>query len=261
VADRPLPSDQLATQLRSYLAMATNIEAATDYSDAALTVSVSHVAVKTDNDDATITTYANGSLSNGDGQQVLYSKEYKYSERDKLRNWTANENEAWGAYVKRARHYIAAEVTADMFETIHVRNVLRPVKTDSFTGGWSGRAKAQRPTLSWELFLLGGDPYEFDIVEEEVRFDLRIFEGSRLIYEARQISGTSHTPDIPLPECKDLRWSVRPVYPVDGGLRAGDWMQYRSGFDKFWNNEAVRSNSATPDFWQYFPELDTRCTT
>ena len=259
VGDRPVPSDRLATQLRSYLSLVTEIEAATENADAVLTVSVSHVAVDTDNEDATITTYANGSLSDNADQALLYSKEYQYSERDKLRNWTANENEAWTAYVERARHYIAAEVTADMFETIHVRNVLRPVKTDSFTGGWSGRAKSHQPTLSWELFLLGGDPYEFEVHEDEIRFDLRIFEGSRLVYEARRIEGTSHTLEVPLPNCKDLRWSVRPVYRVEGRIRAGDWMQYRSGFDKFWNNEAVRSDLVAPEFWQYFPELDARC--
>jgi len=133
------------------------------------------------------------------------------------------------------------------------------VKTDSFTGGWSGRATSHQPTLSWELFLLGGDLYEFEIVEDEIEFDLRIFEGSRLIYEARRIEGTSHTPDVPLPRCKDLRWTVRPVYPVDGRIRAGDWMRYRSGFDKFWNNEAARGNAVAADYWQYFAELDSRC--
>jgi hypothetical protein len=259
VGDRPVPGERLVAQMHAYLNSTNSIDSVSVNSDATLTVSVTDISVDTENEDATITTFTTGVLTRNFDQAVLYSETYKYSERDKLRNWTANDNAEWVAYAERARDFIVTEMAADMFETVRLRNVLRPVKSESFTGGWSGRAKSHHPNLSWELFLLGDDPYAFEIDEDKIRFDLRIFDGSRLVYEARRIDGTSHMPDEPLPKCKDLRWSVRPVYQVEGQVRAGDWMQYRSGFDKVWNNDALKTNPVTPAFWQYFAELETRC--
>lgn len=246
VADgnQPMPSDVLASALVDRLGSTDNVLSVKEGGDALLTVSVTSISVDTENEDAIISASAGGILTSTIDGSVLYSKSLKYTERNSLRNWTANENALWDAYVIHARQFLAAEFIADMFETVRVRNVLRPLKTETFTGGWSGRAKTSTPTFSWELFLLGGDPYEGQIDEQNIAFDLRIFEGSRLAYEARRISGTSHEVSEPLPRCKELRWSVRPVYQIDGETRAGHWMQYRSGFD---------------NFWQYYPEVSTRC--
>lgn len=257
--DRPMPSDVLASVLVDRLESTDDVQSVMEGGDAILTASITRISVDTENEDATITAFASGTLTSTIDGSVLYSKSINYSERNSLRNWTANENALWVAYAVHARQFLAAEIIADMFETVHVRNVLRPLKTETFTGGWSGRAKTSTPTFSWELFLLGGDPYEGQIDEQNVAFDLRVFEGGRLAYEARRISGTSHELSEAMPPCKDLRWSVRPVYRIDGQARAGDWMQYRSGFDKFWNNEALEAHPVTPEFWQYYPEVSTPC--
>lgn len=257
--NRPMPSDVLASVLVDRLGSTDEVRPVMEGGDALLTVSVTGISVDTENEDAIITAFAGGILTSTIDGSVLYSKSLKYSERNSLRNWTANENALWDVYAVHARQFLAAELIADMFETIRVRNVLRPLKTETFTGGWSGRAKTSTPTFSWELFLLGGDPYEGQIDAQTIAFDLRIFEGSRLAYEARRIKGTSYEVSEPLPRCKELRWSVRPVYQIDGETRAGHWMQYRSGFDKFWNNEALDDHPVTPEFWQYFPEVSTRC--
>ena len=261
VADgsQPMPSDVLASVLVDRLGSTDDVLSVTEGGDALLTVSVTGISVDTEKEDAIISAFAGGILTSTIDGSVLYSKSLKYTERNSLRNWTANENALWDAYVVHARQFLAAEFIANIFETVHVRNVLRPIKTETFTGGWSGRAKTSTPTFSWELFLLGGDPYEGQIDEQNIAFDLRIFEGSRLAYEARRINGTSHEVSEPLPRCKELRWSVRPVYQIDGETRAGNWMQNRSGFDKFWNNKALDDHPATPEFWEYFPEVSTRC--
>jgi hypothetical protein len=258
-SNRPLPSDVLADALVDHLAATDDIVSVTEGGDAILTVSITDISVNTENEDAVITTFASGVLTSASDDSTQYVKSIKYTERDKLRNWTANENAAWNAYSIRARQFLAAEVVADMFETVRVRHVLRPLKSETFSGGWSGRAKTHTPTFSWELFLLGGDPYEGQIDNENIAFDLRVFEGSRLAYEARRIDGTSHEVSEPLPKCKELRWSVRPVYQLDGETRAGEWMRFRSGFDKFWNHDALEDRSAIPEFWQYFAEVSTRC--
>ncbi len=261
VADgsQPMPSDVLASVLVDRLGSTDDVLSVTEGGDALLTVSVTGISVDTEKEDAIISAFAGGILTSTIDGSVLYSKSLKYTERNSLRNWTANENALWDAYVVHARQFLAAEFIANIFETVRVRNVLRPIKTETFTGGWSGRAKTSTPTFSWELFLLGGDPYEGQIDEQNIAFDLRIFEGSRLAYEARRINGTSHEVSEPLPRCKELRWSVRPVYQIDGETRAGNWMQNRSGFDKFWNNKALDDHPATPEFWEYFPEVSTRC--
>lgn len=258
-SNKPLPSDVFASALVDRLGSTDNILTVTEGGDASLTVSITGISVDTENEDAVITAYAHAVLTSTTDGSTLFSKSLEYAERNTLRNWTANENALWDSYVIHARQFLAAEFVANMFETVRVRNVLRPLKTETFTGGWSGRAKTNTPTFSWELFLLGGDPYEGQIDEQDITFDLRIFEGGRLAYEARGIRETSHKLDDPLPLCKELRWSVRPVYQIDGETRAGTWMQYRSGFDKIWNNEALDNHPVTPEFWQYYPEVSSRC--
>jgi hypothetical protein len=259
--NQPLPSEVFAGALIARLKLIDDFVSVTTDGDASLKVTITDITVDTEDKNAIITASARGVLTSTIDGSVLYSKSLEYSERDTLRNWTANENALWDTYVVNARQFLSAELVADMFETIHVRNVLRPLKTETVTGGWSGRTKTHTPTFSWELFLLGDDPYEALIDAQNVAFDLRIFEGSRLAYEARRIRGTSHEVSEPLPGCKELRWSVRPIYQIDGETRAGKWMQYRSGFDQFWNNEALKSHPVTPEFWHYFPEVSTRCST
>ena len=261
VADgnQPSPGDALADALVERLEATDDILPVKAGGDASLTVSVTGISVDTDDKDATVTAFVTGTLNDPADNALLYVNSFRYAERDKLRNWTADENALWASYVVRARQFIVAEIIADMFETIHVRHVLRPSKSDTFSGGWNGRAKTDKPTFSWELFLLGDDQYSDMIDEQSITYDLRIFEEGRLVYDARGIADTSHELGEPMPRCKKLRWSVRPVYQVNGKTRAGDWMQYRSGFDKLWNNEALEANSVTPAFWQYFPQVSSRC--
>lgn len=261
VADgvRPLPSNEFARTVIEHLESSDSVESVTEDADATLNISVTGLSFDTANEDAIITAFVSGELtSNADGS-VLYTKSLEYTERNSLRNWTANENALWNDYVVHARQRLAAELVADLFETVHVRNVLRPLQTESFTGGWSGQAKTDTPTLSWELFLLGGDAYEDQIDENDIAFDLRILDEGRLTYEARGINGTRHEVAEPLPGCADLRWSVRPVYQVDGETRAGHWMQYRSNTDKFFGHDARMDQAITLDFWRYYPEISTRC--
>ena len=258
--ERPQPNERMANELKAYLETITNIELVQANADALLSVAITRIDVKTEKDDAIVTAYATATLrSYSDGSAFSYTQSFEYGDRDSLRNWVANDNALWVAFADQARHYIATEAAADMFERIQVRHVLRPLPSDTFTGGWNARAKSATPTLSWELFLLGGDPYGDKIDQDDITFDLRIYDGSQLKYEARDIAGTDHAIAEALPKCRTLSWSVRPVYRFDGKIRAGDWMHYRSGFDKFWNNEALSHVSEEPEFWKEFPIIKTRC--
>ena len=131
VADgnQPMPSDVLASALIDRLVSTDKLLLVTEGGDASLTVSITIISFDTQNEDAVITAFATGVLSSAVDGSVLYSTSLKYSERNTLRNWTANENALWDDYVVHARQFLAAEFIAEIFETVHVRNVLRPLKT------------------------------------------------------------------------------------------------------------------------------------
>jgi hypothetical protein len=258
--DRPMPNERLADEFTVYLEQIDAIELVTEAPDAEIRIAISDIEVITDREDAVVKTYAYAVMTSDKDASVLHSSKFAYAERDSLRNWAADNAARWVPYAENARRYFAAEIAADLFETIHVRHVLRPTKTETFSGGWSAGVRSAKPTLAWELFLLGGDAYADSIDSDNITYDLRIFDEGRLAYEVRGIQGNTHRVTQPLENCLSLAWAVRPVYRVDGKTRAGAWMNYRSGFDKFWNNDASQEVPKTPGFWEHYARLRTRCT-
>ena len=257
--EQPKPNERIAEDLANYLATVKDVTLVQANADAQLTVAIGRIEVVTVDEDGIVYAHATATLQSTADDSVLYSESLSYGDRDSLRNWVANDNAQWLAFADQARQYIATEAAASMFERIRVRHVLRPMASDTSTGGWHASAKSLTPTLAWELFLLGGDPYEEMIDAQAITFDLRIYDGSRLLYEARDVPGTGHVISEALPSCRTLSWTVRPVYRFDGKTRTGDWMYYRSGFDKFWNKEGLSHVQSNPEFWQYYPTLKTRC--
>ena len=99
---------------------------------------------------------------------------------------------------------------------------------------------------------------EVDRIEEDnISFDLEIYDGATLAYAATGISESHHEVLSPLDQCKDYRWSVRPVYRVDGKSRAGEWMRYN--YLNFMNFTKKTFDPETQQFWEGFPRLKTRC--
>ena len=256
--DRPMPNERLAEQLTAYLRKIDGVEVVPEDGDAEIEVAVSGIDVLTDREDAVVRTHAYAKLTSDEDASILYYHAFEYAERDTLRNWAADNAARWLPYAENARNYFAAEIAADLFETVHLRHVLRPATAEGSPGRWSTRARSSRPTLTWELFLLGGDEFADSIVASEITYDLRIFDEGRLAYEARRIRGSAHQVTQALTRCRSLAWTVRPVYRIDGKTRAGAWMSYRSGFDKLRDN-APQKTPAKPEFWEYYARLRTSC--
>ena len=253
------PGVKLAASLGDRLALSSDYLSDEAGLDTKLTLSIPEIAIETYDKDAVVTTTAIVVLENRASGEVLYRRDFDYAERDKLKNWTENDNAQWKLYAQRAKQSLREAIHANLFETIHVRHVLRPVATESFSGGWSGNVESLKPELAWELFLLGGDRYATTIDTETIRFDLQIHDSDGLVYEATGISGTDHTVTETLPRCRTLRWSVRPVYRVNGAVRTGAWMQYLSGIKRAWRVANQSGPAGTPPREQDFARIKTRC--
>ena len=242
--NRPSPNEKIAEEITEHLRHTEEIETVSAGGDTILRVAVTSIVIETDNEDATIRAIASASLHRARSGGKLDSLSITYHDRDSLRDWAANDMELWFAFGDQARHYIASQIVAYFFERIEVRHVLRPTRTASTSGTWSTSTRSSTPTLGWELILLGGDSYASKIDRNNIKFDLRIFDKSGLIYESRNIEGTSHTVTQKLENCSRLSWTVRPVYQIEEKTRAGTWMREQAG---------------DGEFWQDFATIKTRC--
>lgn len=262
--DTALPGAALAETLREHLGSVTDIEVAdADTATTSLTVEVSEVSIIVEDNDATVTTEVVATLRDIESGTALYTHRFSHSDRDTLRNWTADDNALWDVYVDNARRRIAQDISEHFFETIVTRHVLRPVRTASQAGsgdGWNSRLKADAPTLGWELFLLGGDEYDdWQLDDGPATFDLEIYDGARIVYAAHRIDGTRHDVAEALPRCKTLYWTVRPVYTIDGRTRAGEWMYRHSATERMMKKEGVTFSGDIRDAWEGFAKIRTRC--
>lgn len=265
--DDTVPSTGLAETLRGILDRTRGVELVDDDQAAAsLTVTISDVSVIVEGNDATLSTAVLATLRDTSDGSVLHTKTFDYSDRDTLRNWTADDNALWDHYVENAQRRISRDITEHFFETIFTRHVLRPVRTASLAGSrdgnaWDSRLKDNSPTLGWELFLLGGDAYDdWELDQRHTTFDLEIYDDARLVYAVRDIEGTSHDIDEELPACKTLYWSVRPVYALVDRTRAGEWMYRHSVTERMMNARGVRFSGDIREAWEGFAKIRTRCT-
>ncbi len=125
---------------------------------------------------------------------------------------------------------------------------------------WRYSATSAKPTLTWELILLGDDMYSWadKIDEDDVDYDLEIYDSHRLVYTARDIAEPHHVVAAALDECQTYRWTVRPTYRFDGNTRVGEWMRYYSARNKAAGHLGTKA-SETPAFTTGFAQLRTLC--
>jgi hypothetical protein len=273
--NRPLPTDILAEDLLSYLEGVSDIDPSrysaqtplpTDV-DAILAVEVTGLSVMVEGGSAIMTTTATADLRSAQDGSVVYHRSYSFVDKDSLRNWTRNENALWTDYVGRARRYFTRTISDDFFESIVLRHVLRPTKSNSYLPGsggpsWRETVKTSTPTLAWELFLLGGDGYGSwteHIDEARIVYDLEIYDGSRLIYSVDNIPKPFHEVREPLAGCRTFTWSARPVYQIDGKSRVGEWMSHSSVFNRVIRPPETPTNPDTAEFSVGYPEIKTQC--
>jgi hypothetical protein len=230
--------------------------------DAVVFVSVKELFLHVDKNDAIITATVDATVTRVSDGKDIYDTTVIYQDRDSLGNWTENDNAVWRDYANFARHYVGREIASQVFESAGVTQSLKPAKTSdvklSKGNAWMGSSKKLSPTLAWELELPGGDDdpaWAASIDESKISYDLEIYDLHRPVYQARRIPDPEHTVSAQLTSCEDYRWSVRPVYEVNGDTRYGSWM--RSGTNGN-GNIGVKASEA-PAYLYDFARLEIRC--
>lgn len=273
-ANQPLINDRLAQDvyqsLRGISGLDAKLFAATtpipEDVDAILYVSVKGVTIEVDDDDAVLTATVEATLNRRSDGSDVYRKLVQYQDQDSLKNWTADDNALWRDYANFARHYLGREISAEVFNQVRLNHELLPTKSESIKtkkNVWQGSSKSTMPTLAWDLKLLGDDSYGAwaeGIDDNDIYFDVEIYDVHRLVYAERNIPDSFHTLRFDIDPCKTYRWSVRPSYHVDDDIRFGEWM--RSGSTAMPGNAygiAGEKASAAPAYIQDFATLKIDC--
>ena len=233
--------------------------------DRILLVDVKGLQITIEDKYAALEMRVRAALRNVSSGATIRSNLYTYTDRDTLKNWTENDSALVANYIIFARNYFGQEIAADFLQKVEFRHVLRPRDSDSVNGmtrtDWRGTTSTDSPTLAWELVLLGDDPYgpwTLSLDEDNIEYDLQVFDGYRLVYAATRTAEPSHQLGIALEDCRSLRWSVRPYYHFNGKTRVGEWMRYHSDISVEAGNIGTEA-SEEPAYLKGFPSLKTRC--
>ncbi|MEM9208538.1 MAG: hypothetical protein AAGA61_04795 [Pseudomonadota bacterium] len=202
--------------------------------DAIVYTDFADLSIEVDGRDAVITTTATANVFSQNDSRDVYRTEVHYQDRDRLVNWTANDNAVWKSYTNFARHYLGRALAADLFGRIDLEHELIPVESNDAEFARKSRQMLETdeltPTLAWQLTLgeassaYGRFGEAIDLAA--VTYDLEVFDNRQLVYDANGIAGTRYRLSYELEPCQTYRWSVRPVYTVDGSTRFGKWMRF-----------------------------------
>ena len=237
--------------------------------DAILYVGIDDLTIDIQGKEAIITTTAVATVRRLRDNWNVYETKIYYQDRDTLSNWTDNDNALWRDYTNFARYYLGREVAADVFDRINLNRELQPVVTETVKKDRKDKSKfvsdSLTPTLAWELELKGGDiygPWTESIDESQITYDIEIFDNHQPVYYESGVPDPQHTVGYELEACQAYRWSVRPVYHVDGTIKFGEWMRFapdaegESGSQK---GLFGRQASAAPAYTQDFARLEIGC--
>jgi len=236
--------------------------AVAENTDAVLYVNVKELLIYAEGNEAIITATVNATMTRHSDEKDIYETTVYYQDRDTLGNWTEDDNAAWRDYSNFARHYVGREIANLAFESAGVAQLMAPAKSSNVSlsrkDPWQGSSKKLNPTLAWELQLPGGDEdpaWAAGIDESNIFYEVEIYDLHQPVYSAKNIPDPEHTVTAQLKSCQDYRWSVRPVYHVNGDIRYGQWM--RSGTNGN-GNIGVKASEA-PAYLYDFAELEIRC--
>ena len=268
----PLANEKIASDVYSGIRKLPNLESIVfspttpipDDTDAIIFVSLKDVTIDVQGKEAIITTTAKETVHSTSDKIDIFDAVIEYQDRDTLGHWTDNELAVWRDYANFARHYIGREISAEVFYRVSLNHTLQPKKSDSVRLGrknkWEGDSKSVRPTLAWEMTLLGGDPgipWADEIDESNIFYDVEIYDAHRPVYSQQQIQDPRHTVAVELDACKTYRWTVRPSYHVDGEIRYDDWMRFNANAGN--NGNIGRKASEAPSYIQDFATLEIKC--
>ena len=233
--------------------------------DAILYVGIRDLTIDVEGNDAIITTTVIATMHRRSDETDVYETTIQYQDRDKLSNWTKNDNAVWRDYANFARHYIGREITAQVFDSAGIAPALIPVKSSSVNVSkrkpWHGSSKSLGPTLAWQLSLPGSDAdpaWAAGIDETRIYYDLEIYDLQRPVYSVKQIPDPQHTVTAKLKACQSYRWSVRPSYHVGGNIKYGPWMRSDTNPDGGNGNVGQKASEA-PAFLYDFASLQIKC--
>lgn len=233
--------------------------------DSILYVSMTDIIINVQDKNAIITTSASASVRRMSDGAHVYEKQVQYQDQGELKDWTKDDNAHWRDYANFARHYIAREISGEVFERVDLQHELRPKETDNVDrvkkNDWQGVSKTLSPTLAWESNFKGGDTYgswASEIDEADISYDVDIYDMHRRVYSAKQVPDTSHTVGIELPCKTPLRWSVRPAYHVGSDIKFGEWMRFNTDADSG-NGNVGKNIDDAPAYLYDFASLEIKC--
>lgn len=277
---RPLTNENLALNVhqgvRELPAFGTRLFAADaalpDETDAMLHVSIRALGIDVQGRDAVITTIAVGEVVRGSDRKPVYTTVVYYTDRDTLGQWTANDNALWHRYSDFARHYVAREIAAQVFERVPFEHALQPVATKTVKlarkSDWQATSRTLTPTLAWQASVPAGNalgPDGSDVVAADLMYDLEVYDQQRLVYAEELLPGTQHEVAFGLSPCETYRWTVRPAWRVGDSINYGDWMTAPSApadpKPLFAGAVGVdgRKASASPAMLEDFATLEIKC--
>ena len=233
--------------------------------DAILDISLNELVIDVQKDIAIITASASALLRRPGDNRVIYGTEISYQDRAELDEWTENDNALWRRYVNFARFYLARAIAAEVFDEVLLERELVPVETDTVEFARRSQSTLETdtltPTLAWRHAAAGGSvPWAAAIDESQIAWDLEIFDQRTLVYQERDLPDATHDVTWGLEPCTAYRWSVRPIYHVDGDVRFGEWMQMARETEATTSKGRVgRNAAAAPAYTQDFFELRTAC--
>lgn len=272
-ASQPLSNDALASNvfwnIRDLPQVDARVFALTtpipEDTEAVLYVAMKDMTIDVQKDEAIITTTASAALRRVSDGQYIYQRDVWYQDRDTLSNWTKNDSAAWKDYANFARHYIGEEISAEVFDRVEIPHELLPEKSSTVSlvkkNPWQGVTKTTTPTLAWNFDLTGDSkeyPWASAITADSVSFDVEIYDMHRPVYAQENVRGEEHALAMPLPDCGQFRWTVRPVYHVDGDVYYGDWMRQPTP-GATGNGNVGRAASEAPAYLQDFALLEVKC--
>lgn len=274
-SNQPLTNDGVALdvyrELQTRTGLDTHLFAAStpipEDTDVILYAAIKEVSIDVQESNAILTTLAELSVVRKSDEATLYERQIHYRDRDSLSNWTKDDNALWRDYGNFARHYLGRKISGEMFLGIELNQELKPAKSENVKlarrNEWLGETESAAPTLAWDFSLPGDERYAGlaeKIDASSVTFDVEVYDKHRLVYSQKQVAGTQHALGYALDDCQTYRWSVRPVYSVNSGIRLGAWMRYPSGDE---NHAATgitgEKASLAPAYTQDFAQLDVKC--
>ena len=268
----PLANEKIASDVYSSIRKLPNLESNVfspttpipEDTDAIVFVSLQDVTIDVEGKEAIITTTAKATVHSISDAIDIFDTEIQYQDRDTLGNWTDNELAVWRDYANFARHYIGREISAEVFYRVELNHTLQPKKSDSVRLGrknkWQGDSKSLRPTLAWEMTLIGGDTgiaWANEIDESDIYYDVEIYDAHRPVYSQQQIQDPRHTVAVELDACKTYRWTVRPSYHIDGEVKYDEWMRFNANAGD--NGNVGKKASEAPAYIQDFATLEIKC--